>query len=167
MGRHLIFPVTAQDREALDIADEFEDEKTIGICVTPPRLKEGFKRWNREVRPDPFEHPDASDAIRTLSARDVALEEQYQAQMEAALSEKDAETEAALAAKDTEITRLTTENGLYKTRVDVKDNKITTLESENEKYSKAFNAYKGRYGAVPTAPLNWFQRFVVRFFRIC
>lgn len=167
MGRHVIFPVTVQDREALGIADEFEDEKTIGICVSTARVREGFKRWEREARPSPFEHPDASDAIQTLSKRDVALEEQYQEKLQQTMTELEAAADAALDAKDEQIYTLTTENGLYKTRVEVKDNTITTLESENKAYDKASKAYKGRYGRVPIAPMSGFQRFVARLFRIC
>ena len=169
MGRYLIFPVTAQDREALGIADEFETDKTIGICLMPSRIREGHKRWDREMQPNPFEHPDASDVVRTLTVRNETLDEQHATDKAEALQAQESEFNEKLDAKQEALEKAEAEGRLKDTRIDALKSEIKKIEKREKAYAETVNAYAARYDGNPGAPivpLTRLQRFIARLFRI-
>lgn len=168
MARTLIFPVTAQDREALGISGEFETDKTIGICLPPARIREGHKRWERNERPNPFEHSDASDAVRTLTVRNETLDEQHAADKAEALEAQAVEFNEKLDAKQDELSQAETENRLKDTRIDALKNTQKKLKKQVASDEKTIKLFRERYGGTdaPLVPLTRLQRFIARLFRI-
>lgn len=168
MGRHLIFPVTAQDREALGVSDAFETDKTIGICLTPARIQEAHKRWEREARPDPFDHPDASDAVRTLTVRNETLDEQHAADKAKALEAQAAEFNEKLDAKQEALEKAALDGRLKDTRIETLKDTQKKLEAQVASDEETIELFRKRYGGTdaPLVPLTRLQRFIARLFGI-
>ena len=140
MDMHVIFPLSQEEQERLKIENSIEGS-VLGVMITPSRVREGVKRWQKHGCPDVFDGDNVSESVKVT--QQVLSEQQ---------AEKDEETKKV--------------SDLQEKRIDAKNKKIKKLNNELQAEVKKVRTYNSHFGEPRSHPLNRFQRFIARLFKI-
>lgn len=168
----IIYPVTRDERERLKIPEqEFGGVGTLGLIFTPSDIRRGIKRWLKQGRPNVYAGEEVSEGVNALHAE---LSAAHKANVKAV-------EQTLLDEFEVQVSNLTTANTLdaenrekeverhrktYERRINLKNEHLLEFKNELKAEREKVQTYASHFGEIRSHPLNRFQRFVLRLFRI-
>ena len=168
----IIFPLSREERERLKIAEqEFGGFGTLGLIFTPSDIRRGIKRWLKQGKPDMHYGEDVSEGVNAIYTDLTTAHKAKVAEVEQALLDE-FEIQAAnlTTAHATDLENQKTEaerhRKTYERRIELKKEQLIEFRDELKAERKKVQTYHAHFGEIRSHPLNKFQRFMCRLFRI-